>query len=374
MQSKKIIILGAGMIGRAIALDLCRAYKVTSADLNESALKHLKEESGIDTIHADLSDVDGLKKMIEPFDLVVSAVPGFMGFKTLKAIIEAGKDVVDISFFPEDPLDLRKLAEEKAVTAIVDCGVAPGLCNIIAGHHHAVSPLTEYECLVGGLPKKREWPFEYKAPFSPIDVIEEYTRPARMVENGQIVIKEALSDPEPVEFAEIGVLEAFNTDGLRTLLTTFKGVPEMREKTMRYPGHIELMKVLRETGLFSKEELTIKGKQIAPIDLMTNLLFPKWKFNKGEEDITVMRVSVTNAEGKTVYTLIDHPDLEKEVSSMGRTTAYTCTAAVNLLMNGLFTKKGVFPPELLGSEKGAFQYLLNYLKDRNIELKKEIIN
>lgn len=373
-MQKKIIILGAGMIGRVIALDLCRAYAVTSADVNEVALKRIHDEAGIETIQCDLSDSQNVKKLIDPFDLVVSAVPGFMGYKTLQTILEAGKDVVDISFFPEDPLDLAKLAEENAVTAIVDCGVAPGLCNILAGHHHAVSPLAEYECLVGGLPKKREWPFEYKAPFSPIDVIEEYTRPARLVENGEIVVKEALSEPEQIEFAEIGVLEAFNTDGLRTLLTTFKDVPDMREKTMRYPGHIELMKVLRETGLFSKEKLDVGGNQIAPIDLMSNLLFPKWKFQKGEEDITVMRVSIKNSEGKITYTLIDHPDMEREISSMGRTTAYTCTAAVNLITKGIFTKKGVFPPELVGSDEEAFRFILNYLSDRNIELKKEIIN
>src|SRR5205085_2546835 len=163
------------------------------------------------------------------------------------------------------------------VTAVVDCGVAPGLCNIIAGYHHKRMKVTGYECLVGGLPVKREWPFDYKAVFSPADVIEEYTRPARYIENGNQVVKEALTDIEKIIFDETGELESFNSDGLRSLAHTMPNVPNMKEKTLRYAGHAELMKVFRETGLFSKVPVDIKGTKVTPLELTSSLLFPKWK-------------------------------------------------------------------------------------------------
>ena len=135
-----------------------------------------------------------LQKTIKDFDLVVCAVPGFLGFETLKSIIEAEINVVDISFFSENSLELDALAKEKNITAIVDCGVAPGMDNIILGHYNEKMKLTDFECLVGGLPKVKKWPFCYKAPFSPVDVIEEYTRPARYIENGKMITRDALTD------------------------------------------------------------------------------------------------------------------------------------------------------------------------------------
>ena len=185
----QIAILGAGMVGRAMAIDLASKYQVTSFDVSETALQLLTQKNNaIKTIKADLSDYNNYTSMLDGFDFVICAVPGFMGYKTLEAIINAQKNVVDISFFPENALELDALAKEKQVTAIVDCGVAPGMSNLILGYHNERMKITSFECMVGGLPKKRVYPFEYKAPFSPIDVLEEYTRPARYVENSHIVI------------------------------------------------------------------------------------------------------------------------------------------------------------------------------------------
>ena len=167
---------------------------------------------------------------------------------------------MDISFYPEDPFGLDKLAKKNNVIAIMDCGVAPGMGNIIFGHHNETMEITDYECLVGGLPEKREWPYEYQAVFSPIDVIEEYIRPARFVQNKNIITRKALSDTELVEFDEIGTLESWNSDGLRTLINTMSHVPNMIEKTLRYPGCVEYIKVLRETGFFSYDEMDINKK------------------------------------------------------------------------------------------------------------------
>ena len=247
----QIAVLGAGMVGRAIALDLSNNFEVTCFDLNPANLQELhKRNKGIQTVTVNLGQYEQFGQWLAPFDLVVTAVPGYIGYRTLEAVIQAGKNVVDISFFPEDALQLDKLAKEKGVTVITDCGVAPGMSNLILGRHNAEMEVTSFECYVGGLPKKRKPPFEYKAPFSPVDVIQEYIRPARLMENGKIVTKPALSDRERMYFEHAGELEAFNTDGLRSLVHTMKNIPDMKEKTLRYPGHIDLIIALQQAGFF----------------------------------------------------------------------------------------------------------------------------
>src|SRR6266516_4209755 len=211
----KIAVLGAGMVGRAIAIDLSSAAEVTSIDVSDESLQRLKlKNSQIHTLKKDLTDHSSYEHLLQPFDFVITAVPGFMGFQTLEAVIKAKKNVVDISFFPENALTLDSLAKENNITAIVDCGVAPGMSNLILGYYDQQMQVENFECMVGGLPKKRIQPFEYKAPFSPIDVIEEYTRPARFIENGKLVTRPALSDAELIDFDRVGTLESFNTDGL----------------------------------------------------------------------------------------------------------------------------------------------------------------
>src|SRR6185295_12559121 len=214
------------------------------------------------------------------------------GFQTVKTVIEAGKNMVDISFFAEDSFLLDELAKQKGVTIVIDCGVAPGMANVLLGHHNESMQIELYECLVGGLPVVREWPYEYKAVFSPVDVIEEYVRPARFVQNKMLVTREALSDPELIQFDEIGTLESWNSDGLRTLLKTMPDIPNMIEKTLRYPGCIDYLRVLRETGFFSKEPIVINGTSIRPIDVTAQLLLSKWKLMPGEEEFTVMRIRI----------------------------------------------------------------------------------
>ena len=243
----KIIVLGAGLVGNVMAKDLAKQHAVSCIDISEQALAPLKAHN-IQTTRADLTDQNTLNNIIQDFDLVIGAVPGFMGYQMLKTVIEAGKNIVDISFFPEDPFGLDTLAKEKGVVAVMDCGVAPGMGNIILGHYDAQMQISDYECLVGGLPEVREWPYEYKAVFSPIDVIEEYIRPARYVQNSQLITKEALSDTELIEFEGVGTLESWNSDGLRSLIDTMPHIPNMIEKTLRYPGCVEYLKVLRESG------------------------------------------------------------------------------------------------------------------------------
>jgi lysine 6-dehydrogenase len=369
---KKIVVLGSGLVGGPMALDLAKDkdFKVTVVDIDAQALARLKKVRGITAIQEDLSDPRIVKRIVQKQDMVISAVPGFMGFKTLQAILEVGKTVVDIAFFPEDPFELDALARRSNVTAVVDCGVAPGMSNILASHaRQKLDEAASIAIYVGGLPEVRVWPYEYKAVFSPADVIEEYVRPARYIENGQLVIRPALSDPELINFPVIGTLEAFNTDGLRTLAKTLD-VPNMKEKTLRYPGHIEKMAVLRETGFFDAQEIEIKGVRIRPLDFTAKLLFPKWKLREGEVDITVMRIIVEGRKkGRSVsmtYDLFDRYDEATGIHSMARTTGYTATVAARMIARGLYDRKGISAPESIGQIPECVKFMLDGLKERGI--------
>jgi saccharopine dehydrogenase-like NADP-dependent oxidoreductase len=368
----RIIVLGAGMVGSAMAIDLSNLHDVTVTDLNDERLTHVKQKcNSLQILQLDVTNHLQLNYAIQDFDLVICAVPGFLGFETLKQIILAGKNVVDISFFPENAFDLNELAIQQNVTAIVDCGVAPGMGNIILGYYNENIKLTDFECLVGGLPKTKKWPFCYKAPFSPIDVIEEYTRPARYVENGNIITRDPLSDCDYIEFDKIGTLESFNSDGLRSIIFTMPHIMNRKEKTLRYPGHVEYIKVLKESGFFSNNQMMINGLAISPLDFTSKILFNEWKLGENEEEFTVMRITLKgiNESGesvKIIYNLYDEYCSKTQTSSMARTTGYTATAAANLCLEGLFTNKGIFPPELVGKHENCFNYIMNYLNKRGV--------
>lgn len=368
----QVIVLGAGLVGAPMAIDLAKdaGFDVAVADLSRENLAKFAGLEAISTIQKDLSDQDTVKKLVQDYDMVLSAVPGFMGFQTLKAIIEAGKNVIDIAFFPEDLFELDELAKKNNVIAVSDMGVAPGMSNVLIGYvDHFLDKTTKAVIYVGGLPRERVWPYEYKAVFSPIDVIEEYTRPARFIEHGKLVVKPALSDPELLNFPGVGTLEAFNSDGLRSLAETIN-CPNMIEKTLRYKGHIEKMAMLRDTGFFSKKPVNINGTMISPLDFTTKLLFPKWKLEEGDEDITVMRIVVEGEKGgnkmRYTYDLFDAYDPDTGVHSMARTTGYTATTALRMLAKGLYTRKGVSAPEFIGKYNECVDFMLNGLKERGV--------
>ncbi len=373
-----ITVLGAGLVGATIAVDLAGepGFQVASVDRDQQALDRVASRGDVRTVQANLREEGRIGELVANADLVVCAVPGFMGFETLKQIIEAGKDVVDISFFGEDPFTLDELAKEKNVTAVVDCGVAPGLSNVIAGYiADRLDRVERYECYVGGLPQVREWPYEYKAVFSPLDVLEEYTRPARFVEYGREVVRPALSDVEPRTYPGIGTLEAFNTDGLRTLAVTMD-IPFMKEKTLRYPGHADLMRVFRESGFFEMTPTDVRGQRIRPIDLTSALLFDQWRLQEGETDLTVMEVVLEGEkDGRTrrySYYLLDEFDEESQTTSMARCTGYTCSIVTRQVAKGLFTRKGICPPEYVGSTPGCYEDLLTGLAERGVVVRETI--
>lgn len=370
----KIAVLGCGLIGSFIARDLARDadLEVTGVDSSEQALAGLAD-AGIRTRRADLSARDEVHGAVEDADAVVGAVPGFLGHCMIETVIGSCKPIADISFAPEDPMALDAFAHELGVTAVVDCGVSPGLSNLAVGRAMArMDAIDDVAIFVGGLPARRGRPFDYAIVFSATDVIEEYMRPARLVENGAVVTRPALSEIEPVEIPGVGAVEAFLTDGLRTLLTTVRA-RNMREKTLRYPGHARAMQGLRDAGFFSDRPL---GADLPTArDFTQRLLFDAWKLAPGEEEFTYLKISVTGCRGSTArrYTaeVFDRTDLVAGATSMARTTGFPCAIVARLLARGEYRAPGVRPLELLAGNAAASEKLVAGLRGRGIVWKEE---
>lgn len=374
----RITVLGAGRVGRAIIRDLAvdGTFTVKAVDVAAESLAPLQGLRNVTCERADLSRGEEIDRVIANADLVVGAVAGHMGYAALQRVLQARRNVVDISFFDRDPFELDALAREQGVVAVVDCGVAPGCSNLILGHMESVLDETHrFACYVGGLPVQRRWPYEYRAPFSPIDVIEEYTRPARFRRGGEDVTLPALSERERIEVPGVGTLEAFNTDGLRTLLTTSR-TPTMIEKTMRYPGHAELMEVMRETGFFRTDFVNVGGSAVRPLEISAKLLFAAWEFAPGEEDLTAMRVEVEGVRGGTrvvhAFDMLDRYDRATQTTSMARTTGYTCTAAVRMVASGLYKRVGISPPEYIGADQRCYDFMMASLRERGVVFEESV--
>ncbi len=368
---KRVLVLGGGRVGKIIAADLAEDpnLKVTLADLRADDLASIPRV----TLHqANLSHGDTIRDLAEAHDLVVGALPSRFGRLAMEAVIEAKRSYCDISFMEEDPRDLDEKAKAAGVTCIYDCGVAPGMSNILAAYASAqLDHVDTVKIFVGGLPQERRWPYEYKAGFAPYDVIEEYTRPARIIVDGEVVIKEALSEPELIDFPGIGHLEAFNTDGLRSLLDTLDA-PQRIEKTLRYPGHIELMRVLRHTGFFDLDPIVVgpEKKEIVPRDVTAALLFPKWTFEPDEADLTVMRILADGDKGGSPhgvrYEVFDAYDPETQRTSMARTTGFPAAIVARMIAAGRIDRPGVHPPEALVDDREVIEDLLAELAERGV--------
>ena len=355
----KIFQIGAGLVGRTMAIDLAKNHELHLADFNYSLLQKIQSKCpSIKIKQLDATDKNQLQAFIKQADIVLLAVPGFLGFQALKCILEAEKNVVDISFSAEDSMALSSIAESKGVTAIVDAGVAPGIPNYLLGYHDSLMKIESFEYYVGGLPKQPKPPYNYKAPFSPIDVIEEYTRPARMMVNRILVEKPALSDIEIKAFKDAGNLEAFNTDGLRSILTTMPHIPNMKEKTLRFPGHANLMQSLHKSGKFDPDQIEATSKS----------LLKEWELSPGESEFTILDVIIKGENKSISYHLYDEYDKKNDMTSMSRSTGFTATATIELILNGYFKDNGIFPPELVGKKDGCTKFILDYLKDRDLSI------
>jgi len=352
--------IGGGMIGKIMALDISKRHELHLADLNENVLRNIKKTNpSIITKHIDANDLNKLEEFIAPADIVLLSVPGYLGYNLLENIISLKKNILDISFSPNDPIKLDEYAKKNNVTVVFDSGLAPGIPNFLLGSLDFSEEIKEFNYFVGGLPKNPLPPYNYKAPFSPIDVLEEYTRPARVIENGELIIKPALSEVEKKYYSQSGLLEAFNTDGLRSLLTTMSHIPNMFEKTLRYPGHAKLINNELETG------------KINPSDTKNlNELFDKWKLDPFETEFTILDINIKTKSNNYNFFLYDETDLKNNNTSMSRTTGLTASATIDIIIDGMFNEKGVFPPEVLGSFPGVFDSIKTHLKRKGVFLRK----
>jgi saccharopine dehydrogenase-like NADP-dependent oxidoreductase len=370
----KIVVLGCGAVGKYMAIDLCKdpSYEVISVDVNRETLEELAREYPIQIRVEDLSTAEGITRAVEYADIVIGSLPYSIGYSVLENVIRAGKNIVDISYFPEDPFGLDELAKSKGVTAVVDCGVVPGMGNIILGDHSRTMKLSRYECYVGGVPKSRNAPLGYKSPFPVLEVLEEYAESGSMLEDGKLIVRPMLSECMTIKLDRVGTMACLNSDGLRTLIRTMN-IPDMFEKTLRYPGHVDLMRMLRDTGFLSTTPIQVEGNSVRPIDVTASLLSPLWKYESGEADITVMRLIISGEEnGKPqsyTYDMYDEYDPATDALSMARTTGYTCTAVTRLVLDGTYSQKGISPPEFVGRVDGCWKSVKRYLGDRGVHCK-----
>ncbi len=378
----KILILGAGRVGRVIARDLHEdpAVELTVADARDEWLRSLARRHGFATVTADLSDPSRVRDLASSHDLVVGALPGHMGLATMEAVIDAATSMVDISFLPEDPRHLDARAREKGAVVLYDMGVAPGMSNVLlAAGVEELAPATSARYLVGGLPVVRRLPWEYEAPFSPIDVLEEYTRPARFLSGGSPCVRPALSDLELFHFPGLGTLEGFLTDGLRSLLDTVD-CPNIEEKTLRYPGHSERIRLLLDSGFLDDREISVGGKTVNVRDFTFALLDPAWQQADPPHELTVMRVEVSGslAEGsrtgeprRLAWDLLDRTDRASGETSMARTTGFPAAICARHILSGSAPlSPGVHPPEELARSTSFVETLLAELADRGVSYEK----
>ena len=363
-----IAVIGTGMVGRLIAVELAKNHQVYAIDKNSENLGLLnKYNSKIVTKRIDILRQEFLNEL-KNMDLILNCVPGFMGFDTSKRILRE-KTCVDISFMPEDCKELENCAYKANTALYPDSGIAPGLSNVIVGHLISNYDIDEIKIMVGGLPKEKKPPWNYKAPFSPIDVIEEYTRPARIKLNGRIKTVNALSGKINFEMEEIGKLEAFLTDGLRTLLDSelTNSVPNLLEYTIRYPGHSKLFSELIDNGKLDSTTISYNGKKVSQKEVTTRKLFKEWKLAENEKEFTLLIITAKTVDSQEIsYIVFD--EWKDGWSSMSRTTGLTACAISNLILDKRIRNTGIIAPEELGTNEGYFDYIINYLKEKEISI------
>lgn len=350
-----VLILGAGNIGKAIAYDLSRDFEVSVGDLDKD---HLREAKKYGTpLVVDAQHSEDLIEKLNKFDLVIDALPGNLGFKTLQTAIKAKKDIVSVSFMPENPLQLQQEAIKAQTTIVPDAGFAPGISNLCMGIlSHEFESFESAMIRVGGLPKQAKPPLNYRVTWSPNDLIEEYTRKARIVKNGEVIKVDPLKEIEQVKIKE-WEFDEFTTDGLRTLLDTIDA-KHLEERTLRWKGHLEKIKVLRQLGFFKKQHRKFT----------LNVLLPHLTYDT--KDFSIMQIigrGYIGGEKKEVrYLLYDE---EKTFTSMARTTGFTA-AIIARLVGKNEVPIGVHPPETFDVE--TINKVISQLKSREITIDRTV--
>ena len=331
----KILVLGGGQQGRVIATDL--AYKLESTQIEVADVRRpeLAPRGNLRWVEADLADVSGMARRLREYDLAVGALPSQLGFGAMQAAIEAKRTLVDVSFCVEDPLSLDADAKRAGITLYPDCGLAPGLSHLCAGHAAAEGVPDEITIYVGGVAQDRSRPYGYVVTWSVEDLLQEYKRPARVVRDGLPATVPVFDDLDRVQVPGVGEMESFLSDGLRTLIATMPKVRTMTERTLRWPGHADLVRPLIASGTFL-DEFREKCIEHPPVDLVVMMTVVK-------RGVRVRRA-----------TLIDRYDPATGLTAMARTTALTTSAVAQWVAGGGGTGAGVKPLELVGPDVRAY--------------------
>lgn len=328
----RIIILGGGRQGSIIARDLAGDNEVTVVDPREVGIP------GVRSLRMSISD-HGIVSTLREHDLVVGALPARLGYAAAQAAIEAKRSFVDVAFYAEDAAQLHEPARRANIAILPDCGLAPGLSNLIVGRAFATRAPKEVHVQVGGVARDPKRPYGYAITWSPEDLLDEYVRPARIIQHGKAVSVPALSGLERIKIDGVGEMEAFFTDGLRTLLSYEGRVVNMTEKTLRWPGHVEAVKPLLASGTLAQE----LGDECS-----------------SGEDLVVFRIQVD----KDVVTMVD--TARGGLSAMARTTALTTAIFARWVAQGRMMFTGLVPPERLAADHDAYHFILDQLKVRGI--------
>ncbi|KAH3762203.1 saccharopine dehydrogenase [Pelomyxa schiedti] len=386
---KTVLVLGGGLVGGVLAGDLSTDddIVVTVADASPAALARLKTAyPRLNTIKLDLSDKAAIIKAVGPFDMVVGALPSWLGFNALSAVVEANKNYVDISFMEQDYTQLDSIAKAKGTVVVCDCGVGPGMSHMMCayGSKFFVPDGCE-DCIIyiGGVPLYPKPPFNYKVPFCPHDVFAEYTRDSTVVRNGKVLRVPALTELETILLPMVPEgkpMEAFITDGLRSL--TQKPIAKnMCEKTLRWPGYHNFVLSLKDAGFFGMDpiKITSTGQTIVPDAVTSQLLLPHWKQNLDTDpECTVMRVQLTGignersgAPGKRcriTFDLFVSTDISRPVrrSSMAVSTGCTCALVARMVLHGQYAVPGVHPPEVIGFQDNLFEQYTQGMASRDV--------
>ena len=344
----KILVLGGGTQGRVIARDLARSLRDAHervADLTQPTLPTLPN---LEWIEADLADTATITRLLHDHDLGVGALPSRLGFGAMKAAIEAKRDLVDVSFCAENPLTLETAARAAGITIAPDCGLAPGLSHLMVGHQAARHGTPEEVLImVGGVAEDATRPFGYVISWSLDDLLEEYVRPARIIRAGTPTEVPAFSGLERVKIDGVGEMEAFYSDGLRTLIETLPGVREMGEKTLRWPGHAEAVMPLIASGRL--------------LDELRRHCLPN-----PPRDMVVLDVRLRWGDTRREVSMVDRYDAKTGMTAMSRTTAFTTSVVAQLAARGGIKEKGIQPLERIARDEKAYGFILAEMESRGV--------
>ena len=376
----KMLVLGAGLQGCACAYDLLQqpaVRQVTLADLRPDTLPPFLAgdwKGRLRPVRLDVTDLAAVQETMRGHAAVMSAIPYYYNGPMARAAVEAGCHFSDLGGNTEIVFEQKKLHEQalaKGVSVIPDCGLAPGMVNILAAEGiRRLDRAEQVRIYVGGLPQSPEPPLNYQIVYSLEGALDYYTTPSWILRGAKPVQVDALSEVEPVEFpAPVGTLEAFHTGGgISTLPFAYQGKVEVMEyKTLRYPGHVAVMRPIRELGLLGIKPLEVKGQTVVPRDVFSSTPQPKLPQPQGR-DLVALQVQVSGQKGgrphAVRFRLIDYFDAEHGISAMMRTTGYSLSVTGQMQADGRITEKGVRTPD----EAVPFRAYVDELGRRGIRI------